>query len=64
MNETLKKRFKSGLWIILAGTVAQILTLVLENIGEFGMSANYVAILTVVLTAIVSQITKYINKRS
>lgn len=57
----LTTRFKAGLWICLAGAVASVLNLVIENVAMFKLSEFGQAILIIVLTAIISQITKYVN---
>lgn len=61
MNEVLKKRLKAGAWVILGTAVAGILTLLLENINEFGLSEPYKVLATAVLAGTITQITKYLN---
>lgn len=56
------KRIKSGLWIALAGFISTILTLALQNIDAFKLDPTMQAIVVILLTAITSQITKYLNK--
>lgn len=62
INQELLKRFKSGLWIVLAGSIAQILTMLAENIGMFKLSPTEQALIVIVLTSVTSQITRYLNK--
>jgi len=62
-KKELLKRVKAGLWIILSGTVAQVLTLLGQNIGMFNLTQTEQAVAVIAITAITSQITKYLNSR-
>ena len=57
----LSKRTKGCLWITLAGIISTILLLVVENIGMFQLTDNWKLIVVILGTAIVSQITKWLN---
>lgn len=54
-------RIRSGAWIAFASFVATVLLLVIENIASFGLSEVTQAVIVILLTAIVSQITKALN---
>jgi hypothetical protein len=60
----LNKRIKGGLWVSLAGTLAIVLSLVIENVAMFELSDNMKLIVVLVATAIISQITHYLNNRN
>ena len=57
------KRIKSGLWVALAGFIATLLTLIAQNIDAFKLDPTTQAIVIIFLTAVTSQITKYLNKK-
>ena len=57
----LRRRLKSGAWIGLAGLVSTVFLLVIENISSFELSEATQAVIVIILTAAVSQITKYLN---
>ncbi len=57
----IEKRIKSWGWVGLAGVISTVLLLVIENISRFNLSETTQAITLIVLTATVSQITKYLN---
>ena len=54
-------RIRAGAWIAFATFVATVLSLVIENIASFGLSEITQAIMVILLTATVSQITKALN---
>lgn len=54
-------RLKSGAWVGFAGLASTVFLLVIENISSFDISDQSKAITVIVLTAIVSQITYYLN---
>jgi len=54
-------RLKSAGWVGFAGVFSTVLLLVIENISAFDISDQSKAITVIVLTAIVSQITYYLN---
>jgi hypothetical protein len=60
--EELVKRIKSGAWVALGGFVVTVISLALENIGVFELTQQEQAIVVILGTAIVTQITKYLNK--
>lgn len=60
--EYLIKRIKSAGWIALAGFIATIIQISIENIDAFQLTDSQQAIALIVGTAIISQITKYLNK--
>lgn len=55
------KRFKSGIWIAIAGVVGTALTILLESIDRFELGELPKMIAVIILTALISQITKAIN---
>jgi len=61
MNEQFKKKFATALWLILAGTIAQVLTLFADNISEFGLSPLVAGVSVIVCTSLVATITKILN---
>lgn len=61
--ETLIKRIKGGAWIAFAGFVATLFGLVIENVDALELSVRQEALLVILLTAIISQITKYLNTK-
>ena len=63
MNEELKKRVKSGSWIVLAGFVVTALSLLIERLDVFQLTEVEKTLLFVVGTALVSQITKWLNTK-
>jgi hypothetical protein len=58
----ISKRIKGGLWVSLAGTLAVVLSLVVENVGMFQLSDNMKVLVVIFGTGIISQITKYLNR--
>ncbi len=58
----LKTRIKSGFWIALAGFITVLLGLVIQNIGKFEIPAPYDTITMIFCTAIISQLTKWLNE--
>jgi hypothetical protein len=61
--KTLYKRISGGLWIALAGALATILGLVVENVDALELSDTVSSLLVITLTAIISQITKQLNSK-
>ena len=62
MQEFLK-RVKSGAWVAFGGFVATLLTLTLQHIDAFDLSENGKLFAVILLTAIVTQITKWLNTK-
>ena len=62
MNE-LQKRFTSGLWVAFGGFVTVVITLTLEHIEVFNLSETEKTMALILGTAIVTQITKYLNTK-
>ena len=60
--EQLFKRIKGGLWVAFAGFISTALTLVLQNLDVLNLSPGMEALVVIVGTAAISQITKYLNK--
>jgi predicted Rdx family selenoprotein len=63
MNAVFKKKFTTALWLILAGTIAQVLTLFADNISEFGLSPLVSGVSVIVCTSLVATITKILNTK-
>lgn len=61
--EELLKRIKSAGWVALAGFIATAITLTIEYIDVFNLTAQQQALAVIFGTAIVSQITKWLNTR-
>jgi hypothetical protein len=60
--EQLLKRIKSAGWIALAGFIATIIGLTLEHIDALNLGQTEKTIALIIGTAVVSQITKYLNQ--
>lgn len=56
------KRFKSGGWIAIAGGISFVLSEIIANIDYLSISPEWKSVLILVGTAIISQITKLLNK--
>lgn len=63
MNEQLQKRFSSGLWVAFGGFITLVITLTLENIEAFNLTEAEKAVVLILGTAVVTQITKYLNTK-
>lgn len=59
----LKTRIKSGFWVAAMGFLAVLIGLVIQNIGQFEIPAPWDTVLLIILTAILSQISKWINTK-
>ena len=60
--EELLKRIKGGLWVALAGFIITVIGLVLENISVLNLGETEKVVVMILGTALISQITKYLNK--
>jgi len=58
------KRIKSGVWVAGASFLVTVVGLILQNIGVFNLTPTEAVIATALGTALVSQITKYLNKQN
>ncbi len=61
MNVELKNRLLSGWWVFGVGVVSTLITLASQNIEAFELSPLAQTLTVLVLTAIGTQITKYLN---
>ncbi len=61
--EQLFKRIKGGLWVAFAGFLSTAITLVLQNLDVLNLSPGAEALVVVVGTAAISQLTKYWNRQ-
>jgi hypothetical protein len=61
--EELFKRIKGGLWVAFAGFMATAITLLLQNLDVLNLTPGAEAIIVILGTAIVSQITKFLNTK-
>ncbi|MBT6053329.1 MAG: hypothetical protein HOG49_41580 [Candidatus Scalindua sp.] len=59
--ETLVKRIKGAAWVSAAGFIVVVIGLVLENLDALELTGVQQTWMMIVGTAIVSQITKYLN---
>ena len=63
MDKELKKRLIGGLWVTFAGFMATAIGLFLQHIDAFSLNQTEKTLYLIIGTAIVSQITKYLNSR-
>lgn len=61
-NQEALKRFKSGMWVMFAGFSAAFLNYIMQNVAMFNLDATSQMIVVAGLTAVISQITKILNK--
>jgi ABC-type microcin C transport system permease subunit YejB len=61
--QELKTRFTSGLWIAGAAFTVSVLINVINNVDQLKVDEAWKSVIVVVGTAVVSQITKYLNKK-
>ena len=58
----LYKRIRGGAWIAFAGFFVTVVGLALENLDVFQLTETQGTIVLIIGTALISQITKYLNK--
>jgi len=63
MNPEFKKRLFAGLWVVGASTLAFLLTSLTQFLGALDLtgSPQWYGLAVIILTAVISQVTKYLN---
>ena len=56
-------RIKAGMWIALASFISEVCQLVLDNLTSLDVSPIVSLLIGAVLTAVISQVTKYLNSQ-